>query len=176
MNVISQDGGTDDESTDTKRLRVTSRSDYYIPYGIEVSGEVVDALGYDQVADNRLGTDSDDEVVSDTLIKGFIGGDSDTYEVTGDVEAVVLARPDDAPQDMTPAEFVTITLDGEEIDLSTVGGIVESIDELNRQLDEGSLSPGGLLAILPGISPLSSTQTTIAAGLLALAIAGSVVR
>lgn len=46
----------------------------------------------------------------------------------------------------------------------------------DEQVVKGLLGLGSPLAILPGIGPLSSTQTTIGALVLVLAIAGSVLR
>lgn len=120
----------------------------------------------------------------------------DDYRFNGNVTKMLFS-PWNSYSGSQPAstEGVIVTVDGERLSLSDVEAEEVSKEEMDARMSQGDLSEpvneegesitgggsglGGLFdwvpELLPGIGPLSSRQTTLMAGILALAVIGSVV-
>jgi len=172
-------GGGGETSDETTALGFLGTQEFYLPYAAEINGEIIRGFRKDT---GETYLDGDDEIVTTSILQGYLGG-GDRYEIDGSVRSVVVKRPDGAPADASPSDYMTITEDGEELDPEGLVTWVESKAQIDQFVADGQLPEppsGGLFdlipGLLPGIGPLNSSQTTAAAILLALTIAGTLMR
>lgn len=153
MATTTSDSGTQPNREDAKQVRIVGLGDHTTPlirYTVSFGEELIDAENLNP----------EDEILDDgQTARGGVTNAEDHYWGTGAVEVTHEGEGDES----APIE---VYINGEKTTEVGVGGSWTS--------DGGFLSlvPG----LLPGIGPLNSSQTTAAAILVALAIAGAVLR